>query len=129
MKWMSGSAAGWPRSSASYWDNLANSASQQGYSAANLMTQLGQQGFNNAQSAGQGIANTNLSAGLNAAQNLPGVATAQQKANQLDSSLLQTVGAAQQQQNQQQRDRVNHSGHGRLGARTDIRGGSRNGSG
>jgi len=82
--------------------NLANQASTQGYNAANLMTQLGQQGYQNAQGVGQGIANTNLSAGLNAAQNLPGVATAQQKANQLDASLLQTTGAAQQQQAQQQ---------------------------
>ena len=49
-----------------------------------------------------GIANTNLSAGLSAASGLTGAATAEQLANQKDASLLQTVGSAQQSQQQQE---------------------------
>ena len=82
--------------------NIANQAAQQGYGAANLLAQLGQSGYNQAATQGGNIANTNLQAGLTAAQNLPAQALQQQQAAQRDASLLQTIGAAQQNQQQQQ---------------------------
>ncbi|HEY2416474.1 MAG TPA: hypothetical protein VGH84_01035, partial [Steroidobacteraceae bacterium] len=82
--------------------NLANQASQQGYGAAGLLAGMGQSGYNAAATAGQNMANTNLQAGLTAAQNLPAQALQQQQAQQRDASLLQTIGAAQQNQQQQQ---------------------------
>lgn len=80
--------------------NLASGASQQGYGAANTLASLMQGGYNAAQQQGQNLAGTNLSAGLTAAQQLPGALTSQQTAAQQQASLLQTVGAAQQQQQQ-----------------------------
>jgi hypothetical protein len=82
--------------------NIANQASQQGYNAANLLAQLGQSGYNQAATQGGNIANTNLQAGLTAAQYLPAQALQQQQAAQRDASLMQTIGAAQQNQQQQQ---------------------------
>lgn len=82
--------------------NLASQQSQQGYNAAGLLAQMGQSGFGAAQQAGQGMAGTNLQAGLTAAQNLPAQALQEQQAAQKDASLMQTIGAAQQNQQQQQ---------------------------
>lgn len=80
---------------------VALQGGQQAYGASGLLGQLGAQGYNYAAQQGAGIANQNLGAGLAAAQNLPGVGTAYQKSGQLDASLLQTSGAAQQQYQQQ----------------------------
>jgi len=80
---------------------LAQQAGQQGYGAAGTLAGLAQTGYGNAATQAGGIANTNLQAGLTAAGALPGVATAQQTAQQKDASLLQTIGAAQQNQSQQ----------------------------
>ena len=82
--------------------NLASQQSQQGYNAANTLAQLGQAGYNQAATQGGNIANTNLQAGLTAAQQLPAQALQQQQAAQRDASLLQTIGAAQQNQQQQE---------------------------
>ena len=82
--------------------NIANQSSQQGYNAANTLAQMGQSGYNQAATQGGNIANTNLQAGLAAAQNLPAQALQQQQAQQRDASLMQTIGAAQQNQQQQQ---------------------------
>lgn len=82
--------------------NLASAQSQQGYNAANTLAQMGEAGYNAAATQGGNIANTNLQAGLTAAQNLPAQALQEQGAAQKDASLLQTIGAAQQNQQQQQ---------------------------
>lgn len=81
---------------------LANLASQQGYGAAGTLAGMGQAGYNAAAQQGQGIANTNLQAGLTAAQQLPQTAVAQAGEKQKEASLMQTIGAAQQAQQQSQ---------------------------
>jgi hypothetical protein len=81
--------------------NLASQQAQQGLAAGQYLGTLGQQGYNAAASAGQNLANTNLQAGLTSAAGLPGVATAEQLGAQKDASMLQTIGSAQQQQDQQ----------------------------
>lgn len=82
--------------------NLASQGSQQGYNAANTLAQMGQAGYGAAATQGGNIANTNLQAGLTAAQQLPAQAIQQQQAAQRDASLMQTIGAAQQNQQQQE---------------------------
>jgi hypothetical protein len=81
--------------------SLAQLGAQQGMAANQFLSTLGQQGYNAAAGQAGNMANTNLQAGLTAAQQLPGVATAQQAAQQKDASMLQTIGSAQQQQEQQ----------------------------
>ena len=54
--------------------NSAAAQAAQGYGTASLLGQAGIAGYNNAAGMGQGIANTNLSSGLTAAQQLPGQA-------------------------------------------------------
>jgi hypothetical protein len=81
--------------------SLAQQAAQQGMASSEFLSQLGQQGFQGAQALSGNMANTNLQAGMQAAQALPGVATAQQAAQQKDASLMQTIGSSQQQQDQQ----------------------------
>lgn len=79
---------------------LANNASQQGYNAASLLAgQLGT-GYQNAQQQAAGMANTNLSAGLTAAQQLPQVATAQQTETAKEAQALEAAGALDQNQQQ-----------------------------
>jgi hypothetical protein len=80
---------------------LALQSGQQAYGASGLLANLAQTGYGNAATQAGNIANTNLSAGLTAASGLTGAATAEQLANQKDASLLQTIGAGQQNQQQQ----------------------------
>ena len=79
---------------------VALQGGQQGYGAAGTLTGLLAPGYQQAQASAQDMAGRNLQAGMTAAQQLPQVATAQQTADQKNASLLQTVGAAQQQQQQ-----------------------------
>ena len=81
--------------------NLASQQSQQGYNAANTLAQMGQAGYNASAGTGANIAQLNQAAGLQAAQQLPAQALQQQQAQQRDASLMQTIGAAQQNQEQQ----------------------------
>jgi hypothetical protein len=81
--------------------NLASQQAQQGLAAGQYLGTLGQQGYNAAAGQAGNMANTNLQAGLTSAAGLPGVATAEQASNQKDASMLQTIGSAQQQQDQQ----------------------------
>jgi hypothetical protein len=85
-------------------------AGQQGYGAATGLANLGAAGYANAAQAGQGISNTNLSAGLAAAGALPGVATAQQKYGQTDAAMLQGIGQDQQNYGQ----RVDNAAYGQF---------------
>jgi hypothetical protein len=87
---------------------LGLQAGQQGYGAATGLANLGAAGYANAAAAGQGIANTNLNAGLAAAAGLPGAATAQQTYGKTDASMLQAIGADQQNYGQ----RVDNAGYG-----------------
>lgn len=80
---------------------LATQAGTQGYNAATGLAGMGQTGYQNAQAAGQGLANTNLAAGLQAAQQLPGQAVTQANLNQQQAGALQAAGTAQQQYQQQ----------------------------
>jgi hypothetical protein len=80
--------------------NLANQASQQGYGAAGKLADLAAQGYGAAATQGGNLANTNLQAGLTAAQQLPAQALQQQAQRQKEASMLQTIGAAQQTQQQ-----------------------------
>jgi hypothetical protein len=75
---------------------LGLQAGQQGYGAATGLANMGATGYANAAQAGQGLANTNLQAGLTAAGQLPTVAGAWQGYGQKDASLLQSIGAADQ---------------------------------
>jgi hypothetical protein len=81
---------------------LALQGGQQAYGAAGLLSNLASTGYGNAATQAGNIANLNLQGGLNAASGLTGAATAEQLANQKDASLLQTIGAGQQNQQQQQ---------------------------
>ena len=81
---------------------LALQGGQQAYGAAGLLSNLAQTGYSGAETQAGNIANLNLQGGLNAASGLTGAATAEQLANQKDASLLQTIGAGQQNQQQQQ---------------------------
>jgi hypothetical protein len=81
--------------------SLAQQAAQQGLSSSQFLAGLGQQGYNAAASQAGNMANTNLQAGLTSAQQLPGVALQQQGEAQKEASMMQTIGAAQQQQQQQ----------------------------
>ena len=87
---------------------LGLQAGQQGYGAATGLANLGATGYANAAQAGQGIANTNLNAGLAAAAGLPNVAGLQQGYGQKDASLLQAIGADQQNYGQ----RVDNAAYG-----------------
>src|SRR5262249_29259731 len=80
--------------------NIALQGGQEGYRASGTLASLLSGGYGAAQTAGQTMANTNLQAGLTAAQQLPAALTAQQTAAQQQASLLQTIGAAQTQQQQ-----------------------------
>jgi hypothetical protein len=91
---------GWNTALGQGW-NIANLGAQQGMASNEFLSQLGQSGYNAAGTQAGNMANTNLQAGLTSAAGLPGVATAQQAANQKDASLMQTIGSAQQQQDQQ----------------------------
>jgi hypothetical protein len=82
--------------------NLASQAAQQGYGAAGLLAQLGQQGYNQAATQAGGIANTNLGLGMTAVQQAPALATAQQAEAQKEAGLMQAIGGSQQQQQQAQ---------------------------
>lgn len=81
--------------------NLALQAGQEGYGAAGTLAGLLGSGYGAAATESGSIAGANQGAGITAAQQLPITATAQQKSDQLDASLLQTTGAAQQTQQQQ----------------------------
>jgi hypothetical protein len=81
--------------------NIGLQAGAQGYGAATGLANLGATGYANAAATGQGISNTNLNAGLSAAAGLPNVAGLQQGYGQKDASLLQTIGAAEQNYAQQ----------------------------
>src|SRR4029079_13335025 len=89
---------------------LGLQAGQQGYGAATGLANLGATGYQNAQTAGQGISNTNLNAGLVAAAGLPTVATAQQNYGKTDASMLQAIGSDQQNYGQ----RVDNAAYGQF---------------
>jgi len=89
---------------------LGLQAGQQGYGAATGLANMGAQGYANALQTGQGIANTNLNAGLTAAGALPNVATAQQKYGQTDAAMLQGIGQDQQNYGQ----RVDNAAYGQF---------------
>jgi hypothetical protein len=91
---------GWNQALGQGW-NIANLGAQQGMASNQFLSQLGQSGYNAAAGQAGNMANTNLQAGLTSAAGLPGVATAEQASNQKDASMLQTIGSAQQQQDQQ----------------------------
>jgi hypothetical protein len=78
----------------------AGQLGQFGQSAASALNQMLTGGYGQAQQGAQNMLGTNLQLGETAAQQLPGIATAQQLSDQKNASLLQTVGAAQQQQTQ-----------------------------
>ena len=80
---------------------LASQAGQEGYSAATGLAGMGQSGYQNAQAAGQTLANQNLSAGLLAGQQLPGQAVSQANLNQAQTAGLQAAGTSEQQYQQQ----------------------------
>jgi hypothetical protein len=104
--------------------NLASAASQQGYnaasllsgegmtaaqnlgsfgsSAANALVSLLQGGYGTSAGEAQNIANTNLGLGQQAATNLPSLASSYSKQLASDAGLLQSVGTAEQQQQQAQ---------------------------
>jgi hypothetical protein len=79
---------------------LATTGAAQGLSARDTLTGLLAPGYANAQQTAYGMGTNNLQAGLAAAQNLPGVATAQQAYGQKDAGMLQSIGTAQQAQQQ-----------------------------
>jgi hypothetical protein len=80
----------------------ADLMAQQYYGAAgNLNSMLGQ-GYGNAAQQAYGAAGQNLQAGLAGAQGMTTDAQTQQQMAQRDASLMQTIGAAQQNQTQQQ---------------------------
>lgn len=79
---------------------IALQGGQQGMAAADTLADLYKTGYTASQGAAQGMMNQNTAAALAAAQNLPGLATSWQNAMQKDASLLQTTGAAQQNQQQ-----------------------------
>jgi len=72
----------------------------QGLAATNALAGLYSGGYGAAQQAGQGMMNQNLAAGLQGAQGLTSTAAAQQAADQKNASLMQTIGSAQQNQQQ-----------------------------
>jgi hypothetical protein len=80
--------------------NLASQGSAQGLTAAMGLGNLLNSGFTNAQQTAYGMGGQNLNAGLAAAQNLPTVASAQQAYGQKDAGLMQTIGGAEQAQQQ-----------------------------
>lgn len=82
--------------------SLEQNRANQGYSADALLAQMFGTGYSGAQTLGQGIANTNLTTGMTAAANMPTVASARSAQDLKDASALQTIGAAQQNQQQQQ---------------------------
>lgn len=75
--------------------------SQEALQAGQLAGGLLQSGYNTALGSAQQMENTNLSAGMSAAQLLPQVASAGQQQTLQDASALQGVGALQQNQAQQ----------------------------
>lgn len=79
---------------------IALQGGQQGMSAAQTLADLYKTGYTASQGAGQHLMDQNTQAALAAAQNLPGLAQNWQSAMQKDASLLQTIGAAQQNQQQ-----------------------------
>lgn len=81
--------------------NLASQQSQQGYNADALLAGMGQSGYANAGTQATGIGNQNLTAGLQAAQMLPGQAVNQANLNAQLTAGLGTAGAGQQGYQQQ----------------------------
>ena len=81
--------------------NSAAAQAQQGYNTASLLGNLGVSGYNNATGQAQGLANTNLNAGLQAAQQLPGQAVTQAGLAQQQTGALQAAGTAQSAYQQQ----------------------------
>lgn len=79
---------------------VALQGGQQGAAAARDLASLYSSGYQNSLSAAQNQMNNNTQAAMAAAQYLPQLATQQQAAMQKDASLLQTIGAAQQSQQQ-----------------------------
>jgi hypothetical protein len=80
--------------------DLAKTASAQGYGASGLLAQLMQGGYNAAGTEAGNIANTNLQTGMTATAQLPALALQEQAQKQKEASMLQTIGAAQQNQQQ-----------------------------
>jgi hypothetical protein len=80
--------------------NLASQGSAQGLTAATGLGNLLNSGFAGAQGQAGTMGANNLQAGLTAAGQLPGVATAQQAYGQKDAGLMQTIGGAEQAQQQ-----------------------------
>jgi hypothetical protein len=76
-------------------------AGQQGYGAAGTLAGMGQAGYGTAATQGANMAGTNLNLGINAAQQIPSLANAQQTQGLQMSGALQGVGTAQQAQQQQ----------------------------
>ncbi|HEY2417533.1 MAG TPA: hypothetical protein VGH84_06410 [Steroidobacteraceae bacterium] len=79
---------------------VALQGGQQGYNAATGLAGMLGTGYQNAQQQAANMMNVNTGLGTTAAQQLPQIATAQQAADQKNASLLQSIGAAQQNQQQ-----------------------------
>lgn len=79
---------------------IALQGGQQGAAAADTLAKLYGAGYQGSQTTAQGMMDTNTKAALAAAQGLPQVGTAWQDAMRKDASMLQTIGAAQQNQQQ-----------------------------
>lgn len=79
---------------------VALQGGQQGLAASQYLAGLGQQGYNAAATQGANMAQINQAQGMTALGAIPNLAVQQQAQAQKDASMLQTIGAAQQQQAQ-----------------------------
>jgi len=79
---------------------IALQGGQQGLAASQALAGLYSGGYGAAQGAAQNIMNQNLSAGMTATSQIPALAMQQSAQAQKEASLMQTIGAAQQNQTQ-----------------------------